>query len=102
LVWLRLRVRCAAPIDDEPLTEEDRQAVAEANKWLKKNPPISLESVLNELGLSMADWLLQSEEGDVKHLTGVVPPLYRLRTQDHRVFFQYLVVRMKDRKDAYL
>ncbi len=50
----------------------------------------------------MADWLLQSEEGDVKHLTGVVPPLYRLRTQDHRVFFQYLVVRMKDRKDAYL
>jgi len=45
-----------APIDDEPLTEEDRQAVAEADEWLKHNKPIPLENVLSEFGLTMADW----------------------------------------------
>src|SRR5580692_4773392 len=29
-----------APLDDEPFTEEDRQAVAEADEWLKHNKPI--------------------------------------------------------------
>lgn len=28
---------------------------------------------------------LASEEGNVKRLQGIEPPLYRLRTQDHRV-----------------
>lgn len=45
-----------APIDDEPFTDEDRQAVAEADEWLKHNQPIPLESVLAEFGLTMADW----------------------------------------------
>lgn len=45
-----------APIDDEPFTEEDRQAVAEADQWLKRNRPIPLQDVLSELGLTMADW----------------------------------------------
>ena len=45
-----------APIDDEPFTEADRQAVAEADEWLKHNDPIPLEAVLADFGLGMADW----------------------------------------------
>ena len=45
-----------APSDDEPFTEEDRLAVAEADEWLKHNPPIPLESVLAEFGLTMENW----------------------------------------------
>lgn len=50
---------------------------------------------------------LASEEGNVKRLQGVEPPLYRLRTQDHRVIFRDLgddlieVTRVRNRKDAY-
>lgn len=50
---------------------------------------------------------LESDEGNVKRLQGVEPALYRLRTQDHRVFFRFLstdeiqVTRVRDRKDAY-
>lgn len=49
---------------------------------------------------------LESEEGNVKRLQGFEPPLYRLRTQDHRVLFRdqgaYIqVIRVRDRKDAY-
>lgn len=50
---------------------------------------------------------LASEEGNVKRLQGVEPPLYRLRTQDHRVIFRHLgddlieVTRVRDRKEAY-
>ena len=49
---------------------------------------------------------LESEEGNVKRLQGVEPPLYRLRTQDHRVFFRDLgdsieVTRVRNRRDAY-
>ena len=49
---------------------------------------------------------LESEEGNVRRLQGVDPPLYRLRTQDHRVIFRDLgdsieVTRVRDRKDAY-
>jgi hypothetical protein len=45
-----------APIDDEPFTEEDRQAVAEADEWSKHNQPIPMEEVLADFGLTMADW----------------------------------------------
>ena len=49
---------------------------------------------------------LESEEGNVKRLQGIEPPLYRLRTQDHRVIFRDLgdsieVTRVRNRKDAY-
>lgn len=49
---------------------------------------------------------LESDEGDVKRLQGVEPPLYRLRAQDHRVIFRDLrdsiqVTRVRNRKDAY-
>lgn len=50
---------------------------------------------------------LESEEGDVRRLQGIDPPLYRLRAQDHRVFFRDLgnglieVTRVRNRKEAY-
>ena len=49
---------------------------------------------------------LQSEEGNVKRLQDIDPPLYRLRAQDHRVFFRYTgglveVTRVKNRREAY-
>ena len=45
-----------APVDDELFTEEDRQAVAEAEQWRKHNEPIPLETVLADFGLNMSDW----------------------------------------------
>jgi mRNA-degrading endonuclease RelE of RelBE toxin-antitoxin system len=49
---------------------------------------------------------LETEEGDVKHLQGVDPPLYRLRAQNHRINFRdhgsYIeIVRVRDRKESY-
>ncbi len=49
---------------------------------------------------------LASDEGNVKRLQGIEPPLYRLRTQDHRVIFRdhgdhIEVTRIRDRKDVY-
>ncbi len=45
-----------APFDDEPLTEEDRHAIAQADQWLEKNEPIPLEAVLADFGLKLSDW----------------------------------------------
>jgi hypothetical protein len=44
-----------APADDEPLTEEEEKALTEAQEWLKHNPPIPHEKVLDELGLTQED-----------------------------------------------
>jgi hypothetical protein len=45
-----------APVDDEPFTEEDRQAIAEADEWRRHNDPIPVEAVLADFGLTMSDW----------------------------------------------
>lgn len=42
-----------APIDDEPFTEEDRRAVAEADEHSETVP---LEDVLADFGLTIEDW----------------------------------------------
>jgi mRNA-degrading endonuclease RelE of RelBE toxin-antitoxin system len=47
-----------------------------------------------------------SEEGNVRRLQGTDPPLYRLRTQDHRVIFRDLgdaieITRVRNRREAY-
>jgi hypothetical protein len=42
-----------APIDDEPVTEEEERAVAASKEWFKKNRGIPMEQVLAELGLTM-------------------------------------------------
>lgn len=52
----------AAPIDDEPYTEEDRRAVAEAEEWLRHNDPIPNEQVLAKFGLTTADWDARAAE----------------------------------------
>ena len=42
-----------APIDDEPITEEEERAVAESREWFKHNPGIPFEQVVAELGFTM-------------------------------------------------
>jgi hypothetical protein len=41
-----------APMDEEPESESERQAVAEADAWLKTNEPIPFEDVLADFGLT--------------------------------------------------
>lgn len=50
-----------APVDDEPLTEEDDQALDRAEAWLEKNggKGIPHEEVLAEFGLSTRDFPLK-------------------------------------------
>jgi len=49
------RVIANAPVDDEPLTVADQQALAEAQDWLKHNEGIPHEQVLADLGLTRKD-----------------------------------------------
>jgi hypothetical protein len=43
-------------MEDEEISEEEEQAVAESREWLKHNQPIPMEEVLAEFGLTMADF----------------------------------------------
>jgi len=49
------RAAANAPDDDEPLTPEEENALAEAQEWLKHNPPIPHEHVLDELGFTQEE-----------------------------------------------
>lgn len=42
--------------DRDTLSNAERQAIAEADEWLKHNQTIPHEKVLAEFGLTMADW----------------------------------------------
>ena len=43
-----------APIDDEPVTEEEERAVAASRAWFEKNPDgIPFEDVVADLGFTM-------------------------------------------------
>ena len=42
--------------DSDTLSHTERNAIAEADEWLKHNKPIPHEEVLAELGLTVADW----------------------------------------------
>jgi hypothetical protein len=42
-----------APVDNEPVTEEEERAVAASKEWFENNPGIPLEEVVAELGLTM-------------------------------------------------
>ncbi|MEK7404369.1 MAG: hypothetical protein AAB225_04610, partial [Acidobacteriota bacterium] len=44
-----------APVDDEPVTAEEAQALYEAREWLKHNKPIPHEQVLAELGITQEE-----------------------------------------------
>ncbi|MGP8244176.1 MAG: hypothetical protein ACLQVN_06620 [Bryobacteraceae bacterium] len=49
------RALANAPIDDEPVTEEEERAIAEAREWLKHNPGIPFEKVVADLGFTMEE-----------------------------------------------
>ena len=53
-----------APIEDEPVSEEEERAVNEAKQWLQENSGkgIPHEEVLADLGLSMDDFRRMGEE----------------------------------------
>jgi hypothetical protein len=44
-----------APVDDEPLTAQEADALDEAREWLKHNRPIPHEQVLAELGITQEE-----------------------------------------------
>ena len=45
-----------APIDDEPISEEETRAVEASKEWLKDHTPIPHEEVLAEFGLTLEDF----------------------------------------------
>ncbi len=49
------RALARAPIDDEPVTEEEDRQAEEARRWLKDNPGIPFEQVVAELGFTMEE-----------------------------------------------
>jgi hypothetical protein len=44
-----------APVDDEPVSEEEARALAASREWLKHNPGIPHEEVLADFGLTPDD-----------------------------------------------
>jgi len=50
-----------APIDDEPLTREDADAIRVAIASLEKNGGVPIEDVLSEFGLTMDDFHKMAE-----------------------------------------
>ncbi len=42
-----------APIDDEPVSEEEERAVAASKEWFKHNAGIPFEDVVADLGFTM-------------------------------------------------
>ena len=44
------------PLEDEEISDEEEQAVAEAREWLKHNAPIPNEELLAEFGLTLEDF----------------------------------------------
>lgn len=49
------RALAKAPIDDEPVSEEEERAVAAARESLKRNGGVPLEQVVAELGFTMEE-----------------------------------------------
>jgi hypothetical protein len=46
----------SAPLDDEPLSEEDAHALSEARESLARGEGIPHEEILKEFGLTWEDW----------------------------------------------
>jgi len=44
-----------APIEDEPISQEEIKALDEAREWLKHNEPVPHEQVLAELGITQEE-----------------------------------------------
>jgi hypothetical protein len=57
-----------APFDDEPVTDQERRAIAESDEWLKHNKPIHFEKVLADFGLTLEELKSHQEpDGGVAH-----------------------------------
>jgi hypothetical protein len=52
---LSRRLADALP-EGEQISDAEREAIAEADEWLKHNQPIPHEEVLAEFGLTMDNW----------------------------------------------
>ncbi len=48
-----------APIDDEPVTEEEAAALRRSEEWFRHNKGIPMDEVMAEFGLSMKDFPLE-------------------------------------------
>lgn len=46
----------SAPIEDEPISDEEIRAVEASKQWLKNHEPISHEEVLAKFGLTREDF----------------------------------------------
>ncbi len=49
------RAIAKAPVEDEPLAEEEKKALEEAREWLQHNKAIPHEQVLAELGITQEE-----------------------------------------------
>src|SRR5258708_35687889 len=47
------RALANAPIDDEPVTQEEERAVAKSKEWFKHNEGVPFEQVVTDLGFTM-------------------------------------------------
>jgi hypothetical protein len=50
-----------APLDDEPMTDDEERAVTASKEWFRKNKGIPFEDVVAELGFSMEE--IRGEKG---------------------------------------
>ena len=50
------RAAAMAPLDDEPVTEEDKQRLQRADRFFAEGKGIPMEEVLAEFGLALADF----------------------------------------------
>jgi hypothetical protein len=48
--------------DGDTLSPAEKNAIAQADEWLRHNQPIAHEDVLAEFGLTMADWEKMGDE----------------------------------------
>jgi hypothetical protein len=60
------RAIAVAPADDEPLTDEERQAIARSEAWFRERggKGIPMEEVLADAGLTMDDFPCDPERRD--------------------------------------
>jgi hypothetical protein len=57
-----LETMIAPSEDGDSLSNAERNAIAEADEWLRHNQPIPHEEVLAEFGLTLADWEKMGDE----------------------------------------
>ena len=98
-----------APVDDEPETGDEKQAVAEAREWWTGaaiDDMAALDKTVARRVKQAVERFAAGRSGSVKELQGLDPPEYRLRVGDWRVRFELdtvtlRVLRVRNRREAY-